>query len=259
MTLLYGRRGRLGRLWMLLTINLVFCASSLIIWRTDPRLALVTLTFFGGGAGLFAMVILRKRRERRFKAHFVQVAGGVKIPVMRRRQWMFAVYLMALGGALGLGGVGRSLMICLLGALAGLCGIVLLVVQRSGLLSRSFLLFLPEGLIFGALRYELQLPWDAIREVRPIEYADNPFVGLRFANLDMIQVTPAAQRNLALKHIRETGALMGVDLAVPTQHFGLEVPIFVAALRRYIEEPTSRQELAPRAQIASAPAYQKGG
>jgi hypothetical protein len=245
------RRASPARLWLLFTISVLFCFAAVLTWRRDPLTSLATLTFFGAGALLFATVIFRQGRERRFDATLVRVVGGVEIHIALTRVWILATGLMLVGGTICLAVKSNPWILTLVGVLILFSGVALAVAASTGYLSRQFIKFTPDGILFGERNYQFRVPWDEVREIRPFEYANNPFVGLVLGNPHAIEVTPPQRLGQLWKQIGRNRGVMGVDVVIAPLNFGLEVPPLVAALGRYVAEPVSRQELAQGTQTAN--------
>jgi hypothetical protein len=226
-----------------LGISLAFCVLALFMIRNDWRQGVVTLAFFGGCALTFLGVILRKRRERRFHANLVHVVGGVDIPFDRRRFVAVAVGLAALGSIMFAVGTGYPWLFRILGLILAFCGITLLAGLLLGLVGRRFIRFERRGIVFGERTYSFCVRWESIRGIQAFEYHHNPLVGLDLADPLVVEVTPASKHEVFLKSVGRNRGWMGADIVIATQSFALEVPPLMAALRRYLDEPETREEL----------------
>lgn len=58
-----------------------------------------------------------------------------------------------------------------------------------------------------------------------------------------VVVTPASQRSAAIAEMQLSRQLVGADLMVLTEAFGIERPILLEAIRGYVEDPASRASL----------------
>jgi hypothetical protein len=237
------RSGRSMGVEVAFGISLAFCALALAMARDDWRKAVVTFALFGGGALVALGVILRKRRERRFQAVQVQVAGGVDIPVAKGRLVAIAVYLAVAGLILFALGTAYPWFFRGLRLFIAICGIALLAGLLLGLLGRQTIRFEPCGLVFGERAYRFCIPWDDIRGIQAFEQHDNPYVGLSLADAHRVEIEPASQRAAFLKVIARTRLRTGADIVIAAARFALDVPPLMAALHRYVTEPAARDEL----------------
>ena len=232
--------------YAVLAVSLAFCAIGAFLVLATPqwRAGVVALAVFGSGALLFAAVILRRRRARRFRALSVSIVG--------RREFFAGEGAYFAGLSLGLIAVGAVVLFVAddtpwfvrgIGAALALVGLSLLVLKASGVLARQFLRFEPGGIVFGLPRFRFRLPWDDISAVAAREFANNPLVLIVPRDAAALEVEPAHARTRLYRYLRQN-ARLGAPIVLMPSLFGLEVAPLLAALERYRGDPAARRELA---------------
>lgn len=229
--------------WTLLAIGVLFCGAALLTMGSDWRTGTVMLAFFGGCTLMFMVTILRKLRERGFRALRVSVEGSRNIEADKTFLISLSTGLLAVGAVIFVVGTTVPWHIRAIGAFMALCGMFLLAAWAGGLL-RQYLRFEPEGLVLGLRRFEYRVPWDSIAGIRTMEIADNPLVYLVVPDTAHITVAPPAARRKFVKHLRRNG------ICIAPAVFGMDTPPLLAALERYARDPQTRAELAPRPDAA---------
>lgn len=229
------------------TIGLGFCGlmcvAALFMARDHWRPALVTFAFFGGGALVYLHSLMRKRREARFEAIQVQVAGGVDIPFARGRVIWMALALFTLGAIIFGVGTDYPWIFRVLGLFVAACGIAMLGGVLLGFIGKQFIRFEPHGIVLGQRTYRSCIPWELIQAVQAFEHHRNPLVGVHLTDPLLVEITPASQQGAFLKRIRRNRIWVGPEVVIAAHNFGLETPPLVAALRRYANDPAARAEL----------------
>jgi len=238
------KRGPLIEDWTLLGLSLIFCALGVVLLREDWRVATVTLAFFGGCALTFITVIRRKLRSVDPHDLSVSVVGGVNIYAEGERLTPIAFGCTVVGCVLYFVGTEYPQLFRLMGAFIALVGLVLLAMIFLGLLSRRFIRFEPQALLLGEKTYRYQIEWDDIAAIVELEYANNPFVALRVADLERIRVEPAQRRSHLLRDITRNNDWFNADIVLNAHMFGIDAPVLAAALARYANDREARQELA---------------
>ena len=175
----------------------------------------------------------------------VSVIGGVAIRARRARFFVLACILF------GIGALQLIALDPILGKVAGVLtmavAIGLLLYMVGGIWPSSFLQFNPNGLTIGNRRWSALFPWEEIYWVQPMENGKLPFVCLALRNKEVLYVEPPAARIRVLKKLRGAAPYSFFDVAIPIFVYGLDLPLFVAAISRYRQDPTARFELAQRA------------
>lgn len=236
--------------WALLSTSLAFCTLGLLLLMRDWRTAVVTITFFGSCALIFWTNILRKRRERHWQNATVQVAGGVDIHAKGAHMPAIAFGCMLVGSVCFFVGTNYPLFLRLLGAFIAFVGIGVAIATALGHYRRQFLRFDPDAITFGERTYRYRVDWDNIEEVLSIEYADNPFLGIRLCDAERVEVDPVQQTEIFRTHLTNNRSLMNVDIFIAARNFGIDATILRAALTRYATDPHARRELERRRTLA---------
>lgn len=226
--------------WALAVIGGLFTLAALVIIRKDFKTGIVTLAFFGLCFAHAVSVILRKRRARRQVAMTASVAGGVPIRQSRLRMGLLGSALLGLGG-LHAAFTTHAVQIGI-GWFLVAVGAVMLVGLASGLVCTAYVQFDPAGLTFGDRRGKAWVPWDAVTGLARTEMSSNPVV-LVSVDVQAIQILPATQQQRLLKQMGRTRGTFGADFALMSTVYGIDAPVLLAALQRYVTEPESRQEL----------------
>lgn len=232
--------------WALLATSLAFCAAGLFLLMHDWRAAVVTITFFGACGLVFWTNILRKRREKHWQGATVQVVGRVNIYANGAHMPAIAFGCMLVGSVCCFIGIDYPLLFRLLGAFIALVGIGVAIAIALGFYRRQYLRFDPDAITFGERTYRYRVGWDNIADVVSIEYADNPFVGIRLCNAEVINIDPEQETEAFRKHLASNRALMNVDIFIAPRNFGIDGTILAAALARYATDPHTREELQRR-------------
>lgn len=242
--------------WLLLVIALLFSGAAAweIVSGPDWRTGVITLVMSLGGVVLFgARIVRRMRQNRRADLLGVAIAGSRDFPMARGR-------MLAMVGAVGLfGAVGLVLGESMPPLLRVTCGglavfaLGMTVALLCGWIPNPVLRFEPEGLVVqrGAKR-RYSVAWDNIADMSVGELARNPMILLYFHDPAAITLGPQAVRRLVEREIGQTRGLYGGDLLIAPRLYGLDDQLLAAALRRYIEAPAARSELAAWTPVTQA-------
>lgn len=226
--------------WALAVIGGLFTLAALFIIRKDFKTGIVTLGFFGLCFAHAVSVILRKRRAHRQQAMTASVAGGVPIRPSRLRMGLLGGALLGLG-ALHAAFTTNPVQIGI-GWFLVVVGTVMLVGMASGMIYTAYVQFDPAGLTFGDRRGKAFVPWAAVTGLARTEMSSNPVV-LVSVDVEAIQIVPASQQLRLFKQMGRTRGTFGADFALMSTVYGIDAPVLLAALQRYVTEPESRQEL----------------
>jgi len=95
------------------------------------------------------------------------------------------------------------------------------------------------------------VPWDGIASVSAGEFHHNPavFISLRDLGVVIAQLPQSGQQ--VMRHLRANLQWIGVPIMLMTSQYGMDLPVLMAALERYIADPSARTELS-RKQLAQA-------
>jgi hypothetical protein len=189
------------------------------------------------------------RRKRRIRAHYaaldVQVRGGVPIQGPRRTGLVWTGGMAVLGIALWVFGLGEHWVIKAISvALAGL-GTAFFLLVALGVTPRPALIFEPDGLRWVARRRSYLLEWDNLARVRPGELHGHDLLLIDVANHERLYRTASPEYARRLPElVASCRGWYGADLVIMPMGFGLDVALLARLMRRYVEEPATRAELA---------------
>src|SRR5215510_4803017 len=204
--------------WALLVINIVFVALSFFILPHERDVGIVTLAFFGPCLIVTIGTVLRKFRFRRFRALKAEIVGGVPIRASRAQA------------------LAAALMLLLMGTIIVLCGLV----------PNDYVRFDPEGITFSRARYSYTVPWDSIAQVRAGQMHNNPALFIWLHGYDRVTVQPREKRDRVLKSFAWGTGWAGAPIMLLPSRYGIDLPMLMLALERYLTEPNARSELAHR-------------
>lgn len=230
--------------WLLALIGLLFILVGLVIIQKDFKAGITTLSFFGVCFAVFVHTILRKLRLQRQSPLTVAVVGGVPIRPSRLRAGMFGLGLVGLGGTLALFRPGDSLIFLGCALLMVAVGGVIVVGLVTGFLPKSYLQFDPPGITFGYWGGKVTIPWSAITEVARGEIHGNQAVFIGVVN-EAVTAEPPSYLAKVQKKMASSRAWTGADFVIMNSLYGIDAPILVAAMERYITSPEARTELRP--------------
>lgn len=236
-----GARARLG---LLLGLSLVFVAMGLVILVLgDWRLGLGTAGMFGVAAFVF-YVQLDDAQRFDDRAILLSVRGGVPIPQSFKRRGMFIVAMLVVGASAMLVGYGRKAMMSWLGVALLVGGVIVFVLQLSGVPARRSIMFSPEGIHFLGGPASCVLHFDNIAQLQVAEWNGHLIVLLTPINLAAVLMTiPEAQREKAGKQFAHSLQYMHAPLTIWASQFGFEPRSLMKTIERFVREPVTRDEL----------------
>jgi hypothetical protein len=241
--------------WALLAINVVFVAAGLLIVPHKSDVGIVTLAFFGPCLIVTVGTVLRKFRFRRFRALKAEIVGGVPIRASRTQALATALVLTLMGVIIVLFGRSYPLIMWMLAWLTALLGGALTIAVLSGLIPNDHLKFDPEGITFARARYSYMVPWDNIAQVSAGHMHDNPALFISLHDYNRVTVHPREKRDRVLKSFAWGTGWAGAPIMLLPSRYGIDLPVLMLALERYLTEPTMRSELAhrliPRAEVSA--------
>lgn len=232
--------------WALLAISVVFVAAGLFILPRDPNVGIVTLAFFGSCLAVFAAIIVRKLRVRRFTGETIEVVGGVPIRPQRWRILLLGGWLLALGTILLVFAKDPPDLIWWLAAFIAAVGASVMAGVLTGRLPGGYLQFDPEGFTIANRQWRAVIPWDQIASVNEGELADNPILLISVHDLAAVTITPPDAIANAAKTIARYEATYGANFMIMTTHYGIDLPVLTATIVRYATDPAARKELCRR-------------
>jgi len=232
--------------WALPAINIVFVALGLLLLLHKSDVAIVTLALFGPCLIVTVGTVLRKFRFRRFRALKAEIVGGVPIQPTRTQPLSTALVLTLMGAVIVLFGRSYGLIFWSLAWAMALIGGALTVAVLLGLIPNDYLKFDPEGITFGRARYSYVVPWDNIAQVSAGHIYDNPALFVWLRDHSGVTVYPGEKRGRVLKSFATGTAWAGAPIVLMPSRYGIDLPMLMLALERYLTEPTARSELAHR-------------
>jgi len=232
--------------WALLAINVIFVALGLLLLLHKSDVAIVTLALFGPCLIVTVSGVLRKFRFRRFRALKAEIVGGVPIRPTRTQPLSIALVLTLMGVVVVLFGRSYGLIFWSLAWAMALIGCALTIAVLSGLIPNDYLKFDPEGITFARARYSYMVPWESIAQVSAGHIYDNPALFIWLRDHSGVTVHPSEKRARVLKSFATGMTWAGAPIALLPSRYGIDLPVLVLALERYLTEPTARSELAHR-------------
>ncbi len=237
--------------WALLAVAVAFVVCGLLIVTANRDVGIVTIAFFGPCAALAANTIMRKRRFRRLRPLRAEIVGGVPIRLSRAVFLTYSLTFMTMGVVLVLFGRSYGPVFWAIAWGLAIIGCVLLLGFLSGRLANGYVQFDPEGITIGRRRWAYTVPWDDIERVGAGDVSNNPAVFIWLRDFNAVRVHPAEYRNRALKQLASNALWVGAPIMLLTSQYRIDLPLLMKALERYLGDPSSRGELAPRRTIAS--------
>jgi hypothetical protein len=218
-----------------------------LILPSERETAIIDFAFFGPLTALAANNIIHKLRFRRMRAVKVEITGGVPIRLSRLTAFVFYATLGVMG--LVLVAFGRSFGVVLWSCawFFTATGAFNLLGLAVGWLPVAYIQFDPEGITIGRRRFGYTVPWDAIATMRATEIQRRPAVCIQLHDLNLVQAHPAHRKPQMLRHLAwNARKSFGAPVLLMTQDYGLDLPLLMKALERYVVDPSARNELSRR-------------
>jgi len=232
--------------WALLVINIVFVAAGFFILLHKSDVGIVTLAFFGPCLIITIGTVLRKMRFRRFRALKAEIVGGIPIRASRTQALAIALMLMLMGAIIVVFGRSYPLIFWMLAWMIALLGGGVTNAVLLGLIPNDYVKFDPEGITFARARYSYIVPWGKIAQVSAGHMYDNPALFISLHDYNGIIVHPREKRDRVLKSFAWGSGWAGAPIMLLPSRYGIDLPLLMLALERYLSEPTARSELAHR-------------
>lgn len=228
--------------WLLALIGLLFTLGGLLIIRNDFEVGITTLAFFGFCFAVAVRIILRKLRLQRQSPLTATVIGGEPIRPSRGRIAMLGLGLLVVGIVLALFQPDDNKILLGCALLMAITGGVLLVGLLTGLLSKAYIQFDPPGITFGYLGGKASIPWSAIINVARGEIHNNQAVFVWVVH-DAVIAEPTSYLTKLHKQMASAKTWTGADFVIMSSTYGIDAPVLLAAMERYITNPETRTEL----------------
>ena len=238
--------------WLLALTSLLFTLGSLVIMWSDFKVGLSTLAIFGPCLALFVHIIRRKLRVQKQSTLTAAVVGGQPIRPAKSRIALLGAGFLVVGSILAIFQPDDDRIILPIALFIATTGAVVLVGLATGLTSRAFLQFDPLGLTMGYFGGRAIVPWSAIAEVARGEINNNQAVFL-WVDPAAVSAEPPSYQARLVKQMASTQRWLGADFVIISSSYGIDAPILLAAIQRYVTLPEARAELggvpAPGARI----------
>jgi len=231
----------------LLLASGAFVAMGLLLLGRDLKLAITTLTFFGACFAFALANYAQKRRFGRYRITRASIVGGVRMRPSRIKTLLVALVTLAVGAvplALDVPAPihvrGAFWLIAVTAA-----GVVIAVVL--GKAPVGFVQFDPPGITLGYRGYSMMVPWDSISGIAAGEAAHHPALFIFLNDASKLEIMPRHAGPRAARGLATTRSWYGADLCPLPDQYGLDLPLLIPALERYLNEPARRAELGIRA------------
>ena len=228
--------------WSLALIGLLFTLSGLLIIKDDFKLGITILAFFSACFAVDIHIILRKLRLQRQTLLTVTIVGGQQIRPPRMRLAMLGFGLLIVGVTLTISQPENNIVFFGVALFMAVIGVALLVGLATGLLTKNYIQFDPPGITFGYAKGNASVPWSAITKVARGEINRNQAVFL-WVEQEGISAEPASYLAMVQKHIASAQEWTGADFVIMSSSYGIDAPILLAAMERYITIPDVKSEL----------------
>jgi len=229
--------------WALLVVNAAFVLAGLALLGRNLGQALTTLTFFGACFAMALANVLQKRRFSGYRITRAHLVGGVRMRPSRTKASfsglvLFTVGIVPLAFDVPAPVHVRALLWCM--ALGGAGLTVAVAMDKAPV---GFLQFDPPSITVGYRGYALVIPWDSISGFAEGEAARHPALFILLRDASKLQVVPSHASKRAAQSLVTTRSYYGADLCVLPGRYGLDLPLLMRALERYLNEPSTRGEL----------------
>jgi len=232
--------------WLLLAIGVAFVVMGLLSLPHKPNVGIVTIAFFGSCAVAAGHTVLRKRADSRADLRWAGLVGGVPIRPSRTGVWLLSLWLTILGAILVIFATSYPTTLRAIAWLILLIGAGMSFACARGWIPAGHLQFDPEGITIAGRKRSYLVPWDRIAAVSPGDMYDNPALFVFLNGVDGIRTEPPEDHEKTLKGFETSEAWAGAPIVVMTGLYKLPLPALVAALERYVADPSARAELAQR-------------
>jgi len=230
----------------LVLVSGLFVAMGVLLLGRDVRLAITTLTFFGACFAFAVGNYLQKRRFSRYRITGARIVGGVRMRPSRIKTLLFALVALVVGAVPLLVDVPAPLHVRGALWLVALSGGGLAIAVALGEAPVGFVQFDPPGVTIGYRGYAVQVPWDSISRIEAGEAAHHPALFIFLSDPNELAIEPPQARDRAARSLDTTRSWYGADLCLLPDQYGLDLPLLMRALERYLNEPSTRAELGIR-------------
>jgi hypothetical protein len=233
-------------IWFRFLGCLAFVLVGLFLLDSNFDVAIVTIVFFGSGAIIGGIPIVRKLRPVRPAPDRVEIIGGVPIRPSGGILAMMGILLVVVGITAIIFGwtygvIIRGAMLVFLGF-----GCYILIGLYLGWLPAHYMQFDPHGITFGERGYSYLVRWENISGVAAGEINGNAVLLLQLDRPDAIDIMPHERKARALKGLIRNELLSGAHVVLATDQYRMDLSLLTQAVERYVSEPAARMELSQK-------------
>jgi hypothetical protein len=223
-----------------------FVLVGLFLLDSNFNVAIVTIAFFGSGAVIGGIPIVRKLRPVRPAPDRVEIIGGVPIrpsigSLVTIGIWLVVVGITTIVFGWSYGVIIRGVMLGFLGL-----GCYILIGLYLGWLPAHYVQFDPQGITFGERGFSYLVRWENIAGLAAGELNGNAVLLLQLDRPDTIEVMPQERKARALKGLARNALLSGAHVVLATTQYRMDLSLLTQAVERYVREPAARIELSQK-------------
>lgn len=243
--------------WVFGLVCTGFALTGLVLALAEgQRAGFAVFAFFGSGTAIWVWMLVRKRQIRAHAAaKDVRVRGYVPLRARRSSVLAWTGGLAAVGLAMAVTGSTIGVVFVWIGAGMAIVGTVLSVLLALGVFPQPFLQFEPTGLRLGQHRYSFLVEWDNLSDIAPGNVHGHDLLLLKVRDVDHLGATlqpPSTGHERLAKLIRSNRQWFDADVAIMTMQYGTDMALLAHAIKRYVTDPSSRDELQNGRELPSA-------
>src|ERR1700730_12421571 len=230
--------------WTLLGIAVAFVLAGLFILPSDLNVGIVTIAFFGLCATVFAATITRKLRFRRLRPLLVEIVGGVPIRPSRHRALAVGPSAPVLGVVLVAFGRSYGVVFWSIGWFLAAAGCLTLLGLAVGWLPVGDIQIDPAGRPIARRGWGYTIPRDVVSQISGGEIHGNAALFIWLHEPGAVRAHPPERKAQAVKHLAANTRWVGAPVLLLTSQYGMDLPLLMQAVERYVSDPAARAELA---------------
>jgi hypothetical protein len=241
----YARPG--FRDWMLLGIGVTFVLCGLIpLFNGALNVGIVTITLFGLCTATSAASIIRKLRFRRPHPLQVELVGGIPIRPSRVYYFTACAAITVVGVVVIVFGREYPDLFWYMGWPLAIGGCVMLFGLAIGRLPIGHLQFDPPGITISRGSWAYTIPWDGISKIGRGELSSHAALFIWPHHEDVVNVFPPERKGKLIRLFAQNLQWAGAPVIILPSRYGMDLPLLIQALDRYITIPSARTELSRR-------------